>query len=60
MIRDGDMAGDAIPIFETQPVPGGSLDGSGTAESGYSMRGERMLTTDDYGCTWGLFKTIPR
>lgn len=59
MIRDGGMAGDAITIFETQPVPGGSLDGAGTAESGYSMRGGRMLTTDNYECTWGLFKTIP-
>lgn len=59
MIRDGGMAGDAITIFETQPVPGGSLDGSGTADSGYSMRGGRMLTTDNYECTWELYKTIP-
>jgi oleate hydratase len=35
------------------------LDGSGDPERGYSMRGGRMLTTDNYECTWGLFKSIP-
>lgn len=59
MIRDGEMAGPNITIFETLAVPGGSLDGSGTAETGYSMRGGRMLTTDNYECTWELFKSIP-
>jgi oleate hydratase len=38
---------------------GGSLDGSGNPEIGYSMRGGRMLTTDNYECTWDLYKTIP-
>ena len=28
-------------------------------EDGYSLRGGRMFTTDNYECTWGLFKTIP-
>jgi oleate hydratase len=59
MIRDGGMPGANITIYESQPVPGGSLDGSGTAEAGYSMRGGRMLTTDNYECTWDLFKSIP-
>lgn len=59
MIRDGGILGHNITIFETLAVPGGSLDGSGSAETGYSMRGGRMLTTDNYECTWGLFKTIP-
>lgn len=58
MIRDGGMPGGNITIFETLPVPGGSLDGSGTAEAGYSMRGGRMLTTDNYECTWELFRSI--
>jgi hypothetical protein len=26
---------------------------------GYSMRGGRMLTTDNYECTWDLYRTIP-
>ena len=59
MIRDGDMAGENITIFEALPLLGGSLDAAGNAEDGYSMRGGRMLTTDNYECTWDLFKTIP-
>ncbi len=41
------------------PVLGGSLDGGGNPEDGYTLRGGRMLTTDNYECTWDLFKTIP-
>jgi myosin-crossreactive antigen len=59
MIRDGNFAGSNISVFEALPVMGGSLDGSGDAERGYSMRGGRMLTTDNYECTWDLFKSIP-
>jgi oleate hydratase len=59
MIRDGGMAGDAISILESGSVMGGSLDGAGDAERGYSMRGGRMLTTDNYECTWELFGSIP-
>ena len=59
LIRDGAMPGDCIHILEATAVPGGSLDASGDPERGYSMRGGRMLTTDNYECTWGLFKTIP-
>jgi oleate hydratase len=58
MIRDVGMPDHNITIFETLAVPGGSLDGSSTAETGYSLRGGRMLTTDNYECTWGLFKGI--
>ncbi len=59
MIRDGDMAGKNITIFETSPIIGGSLDGGGNAQNGYTLRGGRMLTSDNYECTWDLFKTIP-
>lgn len=59
MIRDGGMPGKNITIFDTMPLWGGSLDASGNAQDGYSMRGGRMLTTDNYECTWDLFKTIP-
>jgi len=41
------------------PVMGGSLDGAGDPASGYSLRGGRMLTTDNYECTWDLYKSIP-
>ena len=59
MIRDGGILGSNITIMEALPVFGGSLDGGGTADSGYTMRGGRMLTTDNYECTWDLFKSIP-
>ena len=59
MIRDGGILGRNITIFEAMPVPGGSLDGGGNPEDGYTLRGGRMLTTDNYECTWDLFKTIP-
>ena len=59
MIRDGNFAGSNISVFEALPVMGGSLDGSGDAARGYSMRGGRMLTTDNYECTWDLYRTIP-
>ncbi len=59
MIRDGGLAGGDITIFEGLSTPGGSLDGGGDAERGYTLRGGRMLTTDNYECTWDLFRTIP-
>ena len=59
MIRDGGMPGKNISVLETLPVIGGSLDGSGDPAAGYSLRGGRMLTNDNYECTWDLFKSIP-
>ena len=59
MIRDGGVPGENIFIIEAGSLMGGSLDGAGDAERGYSLRGGRMLTTDNYECTWDLFKTIP-
>ena len=59
LIRDGHLPGANITVFETLPAVGGSLDGAGDAAGGYSMRGGRMLTTDNYECTWDLFKSIP-
>ena len=59
MIRDGGMRGENISIFESLPTLGGSLDGAGDVTNGYSLRGGRMLTTDNYECTWDLYKSIP-
>lgn len=59
MIRDGAIPGTDITIYEANSVIGGSLDGAGNPQDGYSLRGGRMLTTDNYECTWGLFKSIP-
>ena len=58
MIRDGDIPGHRITIFEELDEIGGSLDGSGSAETGYVLRGGRMLESK-YVCTFGLFASIP-
>jgi oleate hydratase len=59
MIRDAEVPGPHITIFESTPLLGGSLDAALRPESGYSLRGGRMLTTDHYECLWDLLKTIP-
>ena len=59
MIRDARVPGVNIHILEASPILGGSLDGAGGPDAGYSLRGGRMLTTDNYECTWDLFKSIP-
>ncbi len=58
MIRDGDMLGRDITLLEELRAVGGSLDGSGTPEHGYVLRGGRMLE-GKYLCTFGLFASIP-
>lgn len=58
LIRDANVPGRAIHIFEQSKIPGGSLDGSGSADAGYSMRGGRMLE-EHYGCTFDLLSGIP-
>jgi len=59
LIRDGNVPGQDITIFEKTLPLGGSLDGVRLADGSYSLRGGRMLTTDHYECTWGLLSSIP-
>ena len=58
MIRDGDVLGQNITILEELDKPGGSLDGAGSPESGYVLRGGRMFERK-YLCTYELFSSIP-
>jgi oleate hydratase len=58
LIRDGGFAGSDILILEEQDRKGGSLDASGTAASGYSMRGGRMFEIQ-FLCTYDLLGSIP-
>jgi oleate hydratase len=58
LIRDGDIPGHKITIMEESAAIGGSLDAAGTPETGYSMRGGRMLESK-YRCTFDLFSSIP-
>lgn len=59
MVRDGGLPGSSITIFEALPVVGGSLDAAGNPDEGYLMRGSRMMTTENFECTWALFDSIP-
>jgi oleate hydratase len=58
LIRDGFFSGNNINIFEELKVNGGSLDGAGSADSGYVIRGGRMIE-EHYACTYDLFASIP-
>jgi oleate hydratase len=58
LIRDGDLPGRNITVLEELDRLGGSLDGSGSAQTGYVIRGGRMFERK-YVCTFDLFSTIP-
>ena len=59
LIRDGGLTGNNICIFEEGSRLGGSLDGTGTPEHGYVIRGGRMFTYEAYSCTFDLLSFIP-
>jgi oleate hydratase len=59
LIRDGHVPGANICIFEESPLMGGSLDGTGTPDQGYVVRGGRMFTYEAYTCTFDLLSFIP-
>src|ERR1700722_13163594 len=58
LIRDADIPGNRITIFEASESLGGSLDAVGSPENGYVMRGGRMFE-GKYGCTFDLFSSVP-
>ncbi|WP_235202290.1 oleate hydratase [Methylobacter tundripaludum] len=58
LIRDGLIPGDNIHILEELEITGGSLDGAGSADEGYVIRGGRMME-EHYVCTYDLFASIP-
>jgi oleate hydratase len=59
LIRDGGLRGQNISIFDESGLAGGSLDGSGTPDAGYVIRGGRMFTDEAYTCTYDLLSSIP-
>ena len=58
LIREGGAPGENITIFDAADVSGGALDGSGSAEEGYLIRGGRMHE-EHFVCTWDLLSAIP-
>ncbi len=59
LIRDGRVPGGNISLYEEGGTLGGSLDGAGSPESGYVIRGGRMLNFETFECTWDLLRSIP-
>ncbi len=58
LIREGGLAGNNIHVLEQGSVTGGALDGSGSPEDGYLIRGGRMMEAH-FVCTWDLLSGIP-
>ncbi len=58
LIREGGIPGENIHVIEQAGVTGGALDGSGSPQDGYLIRGGRMMEAH-FGCTWDLFSGIP-
>lgn len=58
LIRDADIPGHNIVILEQLDRLGGSLDGAGSPQDGYVLRGGRMIESK-YLCTYELFSSIP-
>lgn len=58
LIKEGNLLGPNITIYEADSTLGGALDAGGSPESGYIMRGGRMFE-EKYSCTRDLLSFIP-
>lgn len=58
LIRDGQMKGEHIHIFDELNLPGGGCDGIHDNQKGYIIRGGREMD-DHFECLWDLFRSIP-
>lgn len=58
LIRDGQMKGENIHIFEELDIAGGGLDGIYDDGRGFIIRGGREME-NHFECLWDLFRSIP-
>ena len=58
LVRDGQMAGSRVHIFEKDTIPGGACDGYAYPGLGYVMRGGREMD-NHFEVMWDLFHSIP-
>ena len=58
LMRDGQMKGEQITIFEQAKLAGGAMDGAGNPENGFIVRGGREME-EHYECLWDLFGEVP-
>ena len=58
LIRDGQMKGEQITIFEQARLSGGAMDGAGNPENGFVVRGGREME-EHYECLLDLYSEVP-
>jgi len=58
LINDAHVPANQIHILESSSVSGGSMDGAGNSQTGYVLRGGRMLNFS-YLCTYDLLSQVP-
>ena len=58
LVRDGQMDGRRITIFDAAKLAGGAMDGIKHSETGYRIRGDREQE-DHMECLWDLMRSIP-
>lgn len=57
LVRDGQMKGEHVHVFEKDPIPGGACDGY-KYDIGYVMRGGREMD-NHFEVMWDLLRSIP-
>ena len=58
LVNDANLPPAQVHILESSPLTGGSMDGAGSPDTGYSLRGGRMLNFT-YRNLYDLLDTIP-
>ncbi|WP_165314796.1 oleate hydratase [Weissella sagaensis] len=58
LVRDGQMSGEKIHIYEELPTPGGSLDGEKRTNIGFVTRGGREME-NHFETMWDMYRSIP-
>ena len=58
LVRDAQMPGSHIHVFEKDAIPGGACDGANIPGLGYVMRGGREMD-NHFEVMWDLFRSIP-
>ena len=58
LVRDAQLPGSHIHVFEKDAVPGGACDGANIPGVGYVMRGGREMD-NHFEVMWDMFRSIP-
>ncbi|WP_411130387.1 oleate hydratase [Weissella confusa] len=58
LVRDAQVPGSQIHIYEELPIPGGSLDGDNRPSVGFVIRGGREME-NHFETMWDMYRSIP-